>query len=239
MIKIVTNNLTKLEEEVHAKLSKVASTNKKLKIIEAAEICEVSPSKISKLVRKLGFHNFKQYILYYSGQQINLENQKNSNEIERLIRFLENFDSKIVDDFVSIFQKYDKVILFGLGPSFISAEYFAYKLATVSNKNVTATQSEDFAERLAVENTLLIVFSVTGQFSSFDSLFNKSKANGSSIMLILEEYVNTLNSIADYVFYLSEFNQDSSLLPFEKTRTVFFIFIEEIITKLSDLEKSN
>ena len=238
MIKVVTDKLTKLEEEVHAKLSTVVSTNKKLKIIEAAEICGVSPSKISKLVRKLGFHNFKQYILYFSGQQINLEQQKKSNEIERLIRFLENFDSKIVDDFVSVFQKYDKVILFGLGPSFISAEYFAYKLATASDKNVTVTQSEDFAERLTDENTLLIVFSVTGQFSSFDSLFKKAKENGSSIMLVLEEYVNTLGSIADSVFYLSEFNQDASLLPFEKTRTVFFIFIEEIIAKLSSLEEA-
>lgn len=238
MIKVVTDNLTKLEEEVHAKLSKVVSTNQKLRIIEAAEICEVSPSKISKLVRKMGFHNFKQYILYFSGQQINLERQKKSNEIERLIRFLENFDSKIVDDFVSIFQKYDKVILFGLGPSYISAEYFAYKLATVSDKNVTVTQSEDFAERLTDKNTLLIVLSVTGKFSSFDSLFKQAKENGSSIMLVLEEYVNTLGSIADYVFYLSEFNQDSSLLAFEKTRTVFFVFIEEIITRLSSLEDS-
>ena len=239
MIKVVTDNLTKLEEEVHAKLSKIVSTNQKLRIIEAAEICEVSPSKISKLVRKMGFHNFKQYILYFSGQQINLEKQKKPNEIERLIRFLESFDSAIIDDFVSIFQKYDKVILFGLGPSYISAEYFAYKLATVSDKNVTVTQSEDFAERLTDNNTLLIVLSVTGKFSSFDPLFKKAKENGSSIMLVLEEYVNTLGSIADYVFYLSEFNQDSSLLAFEKTRTVFFVFIEEIIAKLSSLEDSN
>lgn len=238
MIKVVTDNLTKLEKEVHAKLKEVVSTNKKLKIIEAAEICQVSPSKISKLVRKLGFHNFKQYILYFSGQEINLEKQNKSNEIERLIRFLENFDAEIIEDFVTIFQKYDKIILFGLGPSYISAEYFAYKLATVSDKNVTVTQSEDFAERLADENTLLIVLSVTGKFSSFDSLFKKAKENGSSIMLVLEEYVNTLGSVADYVFYLSEFNQDASLLPFEKTRTVFFIVIEEIINKLISIEAS-
>ncbi|ANU24771.1 hypothetical protein BCM40_01120 [Planococcus donghaensis] len=238
-MKLVTDNLTKLEEEVHAKLSTTVSTNNKLKIIEAAKICEVSPSKISKMVRKLGFHNFKQYKLYCSGQEINLDQQQKSSEIERLIRFLENFDSEIIDDFVSVFQKYDKVIIFGLGPSYISAEYFAYKLATVSDKNVTVTQSEDFAERLLDENTLLIVLSVTGKFSSFDPLFEKAKENGASIMLILEEYMNTLGSIADYVFYLSEFNQDANLLPFEKTRTVFFIVIEEIITRLTNLENSN
>ncbi|KZZ83910.1 MurR/RpiR family transcriptional regulator [Bacillus sp. SJS] len=239
MIKVGTDNLTKLEEKLHETLSSAVSENNKIKIIEAAEIGEVSPSKVSKLVRKLGFDNFKQYKLYFSGQQMNLVKPHKSNEIERLMRFLENFDSGIIDDFISIFQKYEKIILFGLGPSFISAEYFAYKLATVSDKNVTVTQSEDFAERLADEKTLLIVLSVTGKFSSFDSLFQQVKKNGSSIMLILEEYVNTREFTADYSFYLSKFNQSDTLLPFEKTRTVFFIFIEEIISKLAGGDRSS
>lgn len=151
MIKVATDKLTKLEEELHDKLSKAVSVNDKIKIIEAAEIGEVSPSKVSKLVRKLGFDNFKQYKLYFSGQEMTSKKQKKSNEIERLKLFLETFDTGIIHDFISIFQKYDKIVLFGLGPSFISAEYFAYKLATVSDKNVTVTQSEDFAERLADE----------------------------------------------------------------------------------------
>ena len=239
MIKVVTDKLTKLEEELHEKLSKAVSEDNKIKIIEAAEIGEVSPSKVSKLVRKLGFDNFKQYKLYFSGQEMNLEKHKKSNEIERLMRFLENFESEVIDDFVSIFQKYDKIILFGLGPSFIAAEYFAYKLATVSDKNVTVTQSEDFAERIADEKTLLIVLSVTGKFSSFHPLFQNVKKNGSSIMLILEEYVNTKEFHADYIFHLSKYSQGDALLPFEKTRTVFFIVIEEIIAKLSALNPSN
>lgn len=53
-------------------------------------------------------------------------------------------------------------------------------------------------------------------------------------MLILEEYVDTREFLADYIFHLSKFNQDDALLPFEKTRTVFFIFIEEIIAKLTN-----
>jgi RpiR family transcriptional regulator, glv operon transcriptional regulator len=233
MIKLDTNHLTKLEEQVHSKLADVVATNDKLKIIDAAELCDVSPSKVSKLVRKLGFDNFKQYKLYFSGQQIHMEKKTKSSEIERLRQFLENFDPALVDDFVSVFQKYKKIIIYGLGPSFISAEYFGYKLTISSDKNVTVAQSEDFASRLADEDTLLIVLSVTGKFSSFENLFTETKKNGATIMLVLEEYVNTLNSMADYIFYLSKFNQDSSLLPFEKTRTVFFIFIEEVIARIS------
>ncbi|WP_273851161.1 MurR/RpiR family transcriptional regulator [Guptibacillus spartinae] len=232
MIKLDTNHLTKLEEDVHSKLSEVVATNDKLKILEAAELCEVSPSKVSKLVRKLGFDNFKQYKLYFSGQQIYTEKQKKSSEIDRLIQFLESFDPALIDDFVSVFEKYKKIIIYGLGPSFISAEYFGYKLTISSDKNVTVAQSEDFASRLADEDTLLIVLSVTGKFSSFENLFAETKKKGATIMLVLEEYVNTLDSMADYIFYLSKVHQDSSLLPFEKTRTVFFIFIEEVIARM-------
>ena len=120
------------------------------------------------------------------------------------------------------------MIIYGLGPSFISAEYFAYKLTVVTNKNITVTQSEDFASRLADEDTLLIVLSVTGKFSSFENLFTETKQNGADIMLILEEYVNTLNSMSDYIFYLSKFIQDNSLLPFEKMRVVFLFLLKTL-----------
>ncbi|WP_345242190.1 MurR/RpiR family transcriptional regulator [Pontibacillus salipaludis] len=232
MLKLDTDKLTKLEKEVHQKVSELVAENDKLKIIEAAEICEVAPSKVSTLVRKLGFDNFKQYKLYFSGHQIKWESNQRTEEIQRLMLFLENFDEKIVDDFVSIYHKYNKIIIYGLGPSFISAEYFAYKLDIVSDKNIKVTHSEDYAEQMVDDETLLIVLSVTGKFSSFEGLFQKSKDKGAEIMLILEEYVNTQNSLADYVFHLSKFNQSDELLPFEKTRTVFFIFMEEIATKL-------
>ena len=207
-------------------------TNGKLKIIEAADLCDVSPSKVSKLVKKLGFENFKQYKLYFSGQPSHAEVNKHSNEMERLIKFLESYDPKTVDDFLSVFMKFNKVIIFGLGPSYISADYFAYKLATVSDKNIVVTQHEDYAVRLADEDTLLIVFSVTGTFSSFKTLFSSIKNKGSEVMLILEESINTRDFEADYIFHLSKFNQNDNLLAFEKTRTIFFIFIEEIIAKL-------
>lgn len=232
MLKLSTDNLTLLEKEMHSTLSEKIAENSELRIIEAAEICDVSSSKVSKFVRKLGFENYKQYRLYFSGQQEAMEIRRKSSEIERLINFLESYDPKIVGDFVSVFNKYNKIILFGLGPSFICAEYFAYKLATITDKNVFVSQHEDYTERLADEETLLIVFSVTGKFSSFENLFDAIKLKGSKGMLVLEENVNTRDSKADYIFYLSTFNQSNNLLPFEKTRTIFMIFIEEIIAAL-------
>ncbi|MEH7748071.1 hypothetical protein V7659_24100, partial [Neobacillus drentensis] len=52
------------------------------------------------------------------------------------------------------------------------------------------------------------------------------------ILLILEEYDNSQTLQVDNIFYLTKSAQNGKLLPYEKTRTVFFIFIEEIIVKL-------
>ncbi|MEK4306756.1 MULTISPECIES: MurR/RpiR family transcriptional regulator [Oceanobacillus] len=235
MLKLDTDHLTQLEKRIHAILSKKMAEGENLKILQAAEICEVSPSKISKLARKLGFDNFKQYKLYFSGKPIELPPQNNSNEIERLKTYLDNFDTQLVDDFVSVFNNFNKIIIYGLGPSYISAEYFAYKLATVTNNNITVTQHEDHASLIADEDTLLIVLSVTGKFASFENLFREMKNKNANIMLLLEEYTDTRFSKADYILYLSKFKQNDNLYPFEKTRTIFFIFIEEIIAKLKNM----
>jgi RpiR family transcriptional regulator, glv operon transcriptional regulator len=232
MLTLRTDHLTKLEKSTHSTLMENVIQNNTIAIVEAASLCQVSPSKISKLVRKLGFDNFKQYKRYFSGQETPEITSGKSTETARLIQFLENYNPSLTEDFLSVFTKFDKVILFGLGPSYITAEYFAYKLTTVTDKNVFVTHHEDYAERLADNNTLLVVFSVTGTFTSFEPLFEKIKNKDSQIMLILEENINTRDSKADYIITLSPPDQSSELLAFEKTRTVFFIFIEEIIAEL-------
>jgi RpiR family transcriptional regulator, glv operon transcriptional regulator len=232
MLTLRTDHLTKLEKATHSLLMESVMQNKAVTIVEAATLCEVSPSKISKLVRKLGFNNFKQYKRYFSGQETSEIIPEKSTEIARLIQFLENYNPSLTEDFLSVFTKFDKVILFGLGPSYISAEYFAYKLTTVTDKNVFVTHHEDYAERLADNKTLLVVFSVTGTFTSFEPLFENIKNKGAQIMLVLEENINTRDSKADYIITLSPSSQSGELLAFEKTRTIFFIFIEEIIAKL-------
>ncbi|WP_167555430.1 MurR/RpiR family transcriptional regulator [Gottfriedia acidiceleris] len=239
MINININKLNEIELSVHNKLSKMIPTNANIKILEAANYCEVSPSKVSKLVRKLGFESFKQYKQFFSGQQMPIENKKISSEIDRLKNFLENFDSVLIDNFLDLFNKYDRIVFFGLGPSFICIEYFAYKLTLVSGKNISVAQSESYAQHLADEETLFVIFSVTGKFTSFENLINGVKARGANILMILEEYNTSLALEIDNIFYLTNSTQDESLLPFEKTRTVFFIFIEEVIARLMSEKDEN
>src|SRR6478735_2482158 len=141
MININLNKLNPLELSVHNKLSSIIKSNENIKILEAADHCDVSSSKVSKLVRKLGFESFKQYKQFFSGEQIISEDKKKSTELERLKNYIENFDPVLIDNFLTIFKQYNKIVLFGLGPSFICMEYFAYKLSLLVYKIISVSQS--------------------------------------------------------------------------------------------------
>lgn len=66
MIDISYIKLNNLEKNIIETINNSDKISGKLKIYEAAEIAEVSTSKISKLSKKLGFDNYKQFIKYLS-----------------------------------------------------------------------------------------------------------------------------------------------------------------------------
>lgn len=236
MIKLNTNKLNELEKTIHETLSNELKENKNLTILEASELVGVSPSKISKFSKKIGFDNFKQYKSFFNGDEINYKPV--SDELERIKNYIETFDPKLVDDFIDIFNKYDKIILFGYGPSYICADYFAYRLRTITQKFIISSSEEVEAINLADENTLLIVFSTTGKFRNFDNFFSEINKKGGNILLILEEYNSDIDIQNNTTYFLTKTHQDKNLLPYEKSRTIFFIFMEEILKKLSNNKKN-
>jgi len=229
---LTENKLNQTEQIIHQKLTPLLKENPKLKIAEAAMICNVSPSKISKYVKKLGFENFKQYRLHFSGQVVLQERASGSDEITRVRNFLEHFDETLVNQFLTYFSKYEKIVLYGLGPTFILLEYFTYKLSFMTEKKIFVTQEENYIERLADEDTLLIIFSVTGAFASFDNIYHNVNTRGGAVLLVLEEYNTNVSSEVDNIIYLTSSAQNPDLLPYEKTRSIFLIYIEEIVSKL-------
>lgn len=64
---------------------------------------------------------------------------------------------------------------------------------------------------------------------SFEDVFQKIKAHGAMVQLVLEEYNTSASKEADNIIFLTKSFQNSELLPHEKMRTLFFIFIEEVI----------
>lgn len=234
MINIDIKNLNELEKEIFDKIKEYSKENPKMKIIDAASYCDCSTSKISKFVRKLGFENFKQYTSFLYG---NTPTKSSSNELTRLKEFIEEFDEQLVLDVISLIEDHSKIILFGYGPSLLCAQYFEYRLRTCTNKIVMATSDELSIASVIDDDTLILILTVTGTFSSFETIYDKAKLKGSEVAIIVEEYNLNLFTQCDRFFWLAKTSQPEELKPYEKSRTIFFIFLEEVVSKLQYLSK--
>ena len=224
------SQLNALENKIHETLMRLSKETPQITINDAAEVCQCSISKISKFTKKLGFDNYKQYMDFVYGKAIN--QKVSTTELDRLKRFIDDFDVSLVDKFVNIMKPYQKIILFGYGPSFICTEYFEYKLRIHTNKFVIAVPDEITIENLIDDQSLLVIFSTTGRFKSFNSIHDKAKKKECEILFIIEEYNASLIAEYNNIFWLSKHPQDQSLKPYEKSRVAFFIFIEEVIQNI-------
>ncbi|NBG88406.1 MurR/RpiR family transcriptional regulator [Isachenkonia alkalipeptolytica] len=230
MIRIDFSKLNPLEKEIHESLKAAALHRSSITIGDAAELCGCSISKISKFVKKLGFANYKQYMQFLYEKE--LSPRDTTGELERLHRFLEDFDPALVTAFIEEMEKYPKILFFGHGPSYLAAEYFEYKLRFSTGKYVNALSEEFMAENLLDSDTLLVILTTTGAFRPFKDLYQSAKAQGAKVLILAEEYNQSLLETSDQLIWLSKHAQPRELKPHEKSRTVFYIFIEEVAAAL-------
>ncbi len=225
--------LNALEKEIYETLLAQRESHDSLRIAEAAELCGCSISKISKFVKKLGFQNFKQYRDFLYGKRV--ERNKATSELQRVGHFIESFDETLVDDLHSLIESHDKIILFGYGPSFLCAQYFEYRFRNCSDKVTMALSDEAAIEKMADASTLVIIITETGRFQSFEAVYRGAKERGSDVVIVVEEYNTELFDQCDHIFWLSASPQPGHLKAFEKSRTLFFIFLEEIVQRFLPL----
>lgn len=229
MLSIDTGRLNALEKSIYKQFEKIAGETD-LTITRAAALCGCSASKISKLARRLGFDGYRQFSKYLSGEEIVQPDP--SPELQRIAGFLENFDSTLVDQMLDAINRHDRIVLFGYGPSFYCLQYFEYKLRFATNKTIVATDDELIVRSLLDRKSLLLIFSVTGNFKSFAAIYQTARQNHCEAILVMEEYHPAMLEEYDKVLFLTESRQSDGLAPYEKSRTVFFIFIEEILKKI-------
>ena len=236
MITIDFNLLNPLEKSIQDTLSIYSKTHGTIRIRDAATLCNCSVSKISKFTKKLGFNNYKQYLDFLYGN--NVEESFQSTELTRLEHFIKNFDTTKVDEMIELIQNHEKIVLFGYGPSLLCAQYIEYRLRTCINKVIIAVSDDVSIASMTDENSLLLIFTVTGSFQSFEKIYHDTKAKGCEVVIIVEEYNTNLFKQCDKIFLLSQESQPTYLLPYEKSRTIFFIFMEEVMQRLTYLQKT-
>jgi DNA-binding MurR/RpiR family transcriptional regulator len=189
------------------------------------------------MVRKLGFATYKQYINSFSNPEERALRPL-SLELERLSNFIEKFDERLVNELINLINRHFTIVFFGYGPSFYCLQYFTYKLRIVTTKNIIATNDELTAKQFLRKGTLLVIFSTTGRFKSFAGLNQEAKRKGCEVLLVLEEYNREMLAEFSHVLFLTDSFQNESLKPYEKSRAVFFIFIEEVVRKILEAQNA-
>lgn len=236
MFNVNSMRLNEQEKTILDRIAAHAKENPAPTITEAAAICGCSASQVSKSVKKAGFSGYKRFIHYlYFGDQ---PKQEPIDEIERLKHALADFDIRLVDDFASLISEHEKILLFGYGPSAICAQYFEYKLRFSSSAFVTTAPDEQSAMSMLDRSSLLAIFSTTGQYRSFERLTAEARARGADVVVVSEEFNPLLMENCNSYFVLTRHKQSDKYAPYEKTRTLFFIFIEQVTLNLLERRRS-
>ena len=177
----------------------------------------------------MGFESFKQYKKFLISGQIDPPPIKPSDELQRISEYIANFDDNLAHDFWLKLKDCNKLIIYGLGPSFICADYFAYRLRIFSDIFTLATNEITIVRNADNKDTKLLVLSTTGLFKAFDE--DLSDLNYKEIIFLFEEFRYFPKLQKNTLFYLTNSSGNSAIKPYEKSRTLFFIFLEEIIQK--------
>ena len=230
MLNLDTTKLNPLDQRIVDQIVSQGRLNPSLKIREVAEICGCSISQVSKAVRKAGFSGYKDFLHILSTGKQPLKPALA--ELERLKKVIDELDIAAVDEFARLIEQHEKIILFGYGPSLVCARYFEYKLHLCSSAFVTTAPDEQSARSLLEKTSLLIILTTTGQFRSFGDLALDARAKGADVVVVSEEFNPQLLETCSRYFVLTRHKQPDTLEPYEKTRTVFFIFLEEVISRL-------
>lgn len=227
MLNVDETRLNTTEQHIMKTLSGYANEHPAPSISEAAAICGCSISQVSKTVRKAGYQGYKQYIrVLYSAD---LPRRAVLEEIERLKRFLEEFDPGLVAEFVGLLAGYRKIILFGYGPSLICAQYIEYKLRFCIDAHVATAPDEHTVRRMVDSESLLVILTATGRYRGFDGIVSHAETQGAAVVVVSEEYNPELARLVRRYLCLSEHRQSGTLEPHQMTRTVFFIFFEQVV----------
>lgn len=232
MIHIDFTALNTLEKSIHEKLQSASSSQPTLRITEAALLCGCSTSKISKFTKKLGFTNFKQYVAFLYDDTMT-KKQSPSSELGRIQQFITNFDERLVDDMIALIAGHERIILFGYGPSLLCAQYLEYRLRTASPKVIIAVVDDLSVASMTDASTLLIIVTVTGAYRDFTTMYNSASKKGATVAIVAQNYNVSLLDQCDTIFFLTDTPNSGEKLPHERSRTLIFIYMEEVIQRIA------
>lgn len=165
------------DEEVIEKIVEVIQNKKDLDIRAIAKLNYTSPSSISRLAKRAGFNNFKEFIFFLS----NKFSDSSAKTLETLPFVTASHDWSIIDNYFNEAFAEKKVYLFGEGFCQFVVNYTYRKLLL---KKIYAINLDGVEISLVSDNTphTLITFSQSGENTNGLIKMNECKSYGGKVI---------------------------------------------------------
>lgn len=197
-VSIHYTELTKTDRKITGELMRKPEVLINRSIQEAAKDLEVSPSAIIRVVKKLqyrGLPDLKNALERYMSEKTELV-QSSREELlsesiigeykQRLNLIRSCLSEKQLTSIAQMIREAKTTRVLGIGSSGLAAEQFVYSLL-YQDKYVEAITSRTkifYLSRVLDQDTLLIIFTVSGNTDLYEEIFEQAKETGAKIVLI-------------------------------------------------------
>ncbi len=228
---LYNDELTATEIEISDIISEHLDEVPTLTITKLAELCSVSPSKITKYAKRLGFNGYKEFQYQLKNDRYKTEDKGSSFEYqkEKILQFFDSFSISKMESLKSLIFGSEKIYLFGRGPSLKVCEYYEPRLRVATNKNIVANYDEYLfdldMQGTEGEQKLMIVLTVSGKSQKVREVLQTAKNRGMKTVCMSAYYNQRLETESDLYINLLDRKEifDKSLI---RGRTLFYIYLE-------------
>lgn len=243
-ISIHYTELTKTDRKITGKLMRKPEVLIGRSIQEAAKDLEVSPSAIMRVLKKLqyrGLPDLKNALEKYMSEKTELVQSTKEETLsesilgdykQRLKLISACLSEKQLCKIAQLMHEAKTTRVLGIGSSGLAAEQFVYSLL-YQDKYVEAITSRTkifYLSRVLDKDTLLIIFTVSGNTDLYKEIFEQAKETGAKIVLITMNRHSKFEKFSTEVVLLP-----SNLTDFSKTdiyqldNRFAFIVLSEIL----------
>jgi DNA-binding MurR/RpiR family transcriptional regulator len=223
------HKISSSEEAVLDYLEKHFECIPKLSVIELSEQSFTSQATINRACKILGFNGFSElkYAIKEDLSNINIHSQKYINKTEF---FLEKINFESAKYVVQYFKnRRAKVLIYGLGASKISAQYFQRQLLYLGIPALIVSE-EKMLEHFY--DYILMVFSSSGETLRVVQTVKRAKENG-MVVLSITKKESTLAQICHGVFY-HEVSVDKLESISREQQLHMIIMVNELIDQIAE-----
>lgn len=209
------NNFTKKEKIIINYINNNSQNMNNCTISDLSKANNVGYSVVYKLIKKLGFNGYRDFIINIVAQETTFKAL--NNEFFGSRRILKETYRKVLDlndaaidynklrDFVIWLNnnRHQLIYITGIGQSALGARDLTLKLYRFGFKAVCLKQDDEnllIHSTLLSKNEILILFSLSGKTEVIIKAAELAKANGATVVVITSQNKSLLNNYSDWFF---------------------------------------